>query len=412
MDVGAALREARLQAGLSREQVSNATKIQLAKIEALEANAFERLPEGIYLDGIVRAYAREVGVDGNALVAALPVLERRYVPPVESAPPEPPPAVPYTDPELYDEPELYIQEHGAPAFLAAAPPSRGVARFAVPLIALLIAIGVGAYLYQTSRPFPTAAERAVPAVSHDNAAIARERGDATVAAANPDSTESVTRAVSSSDAREESPPASSETTSPAEAVSRPSPPTAATSSTVPTSPAAATSSTEPASPAAHHDSRPLDRAPDVPVAPVAPAAVAAPVAAAPGESVAPAAPSASAAGHWTLNTRVETSSYRNFEGLELGYRLELIQDGNRISGQGVKTVENGQSLAGAAQTPIHVQGKIDGNRMTLTFSEQGTRRESDGKMILDLHEDGVLRGRFSSTAARSTGIVEARRPER
>jgi hypothetical protein len=32
-------------------------------------------------------------------------------------------------------------------------------------------------------------------------------------------------------------------------------------------------------------------------------------------------------------------------------------------------------------------------------------------MILDVHEDGVLRGRFSSNAARSTGTAEARRPE-
>ena len=68
MSVGEELRQARQQAGLSREQVSQSTKIQLAKLEALEQNAFERLPEGIYLDGIVRAYARTVHLDGDALV--------------------------------------------------------------------------------------------------------------------------------------------------------------------------------------------------------------------------------------------------------------------------------------------------------------------------------------------------------
>jgi hypothetical protein len=47
----------------------------------------------------------------------------------------------------------------------------------------------------------------------------------------------------------------------------------------------------------------------------------------------------------------------------------------------------------------------------LSFIESGSQRESAGKMILELHEDGVLRGRFSSDAARSTGTVEARRPE-
>ena len=48
--------------------MSQSTKIQVAKLEALERNAFERLPEGIYLDGIVRAYARTVGLDDEAMV--------------------------------------------------------------------------------------------------------------------------------------------------------------------------------------------------------------------------------------------------------------------------------------------------------------------------------------------------------
>jgi hypothetical protein len=38
------------------------------------------------------------------------------------------------------------------------------------------------------------------------------------------------------------------------------------------------------------------------------------------------------------------------------------------------------------------------------------RRTTDGMMILDVNDDGVLRGRFSSTAAQSVGLVEARRP--
>ena len=44
MDVGRELREARLRAGLSREQISQSTKIQLPKIEALEHNDFTQLP--------------------------------------------------------------------------------------------------------------------------------------------------------------------------------------------------------------------------------------------------------------------------------------------------------------------------------------------------------------------------------
>ena len=69
MTVGTVLKQAREQAGLSTEQVSERTKIQLYKIEALEEDDFSRLPEGIYLDGIIRAYSREVGINSEAMVA-------------------------------------------------------------------------------------------------------------------------------------------------------------------------------------------------------------------------------------------------------------------------------------------------------------------------------------------------------
>ena len=111
-----------------------------------------------------------------------------------------------------------------------------------------------------------------------------------------------------------------------------------------------------------------------------------------------------------MDTRVESSSYRDYQGLQLGYRLELHQDGSRVSGTGVKVLENGRKLGSASQTPILIQGTVDGERLTLTFSERGFRRTSGGKMILDVHDDGVLRGRFSSNAAQSAGIVQARRP--
>jgi hypothetical protein len=116
-------------------------------------------------------------------------------------------------------------------------------------------------------------------------------------------------------------------------------------------------------------------------------------------------------GVWTLDTRIESSSYRDYEGLQLGYHLELQQNGSRVTGTGVKRVENGRRLGSAAQTPILIQGTISGERLTLTFIERGLARSSAGKMILDVNDDGVLRGRFSSDAAQSVGIVEVRRPQ-
>ena len=65
MTVGTVLKQAREQTGLSAEQISERTKIQLYKIEALEEDDFSRLPEGIYLDGIIQAYSREVGINAG-----------------------------------------------------------------------------------------------------------------------------------------------------------------------------------------------------------------------------------------------------------------------------------------------------------------------------------------------------------
>ena len=79
MTVGSELKQARENAGLSPEQISERTKIQLYKIDSLENGTFELLPQGIYLDGIVRAYAQQVGVDPEPLVERVR-LERGKLP--------------------------------------------------------------------------------------------------------------------------------------------------------------------------------------------------------------------------------------------------------------------------------------------------------------------------------------------
>jgi cytoskeleton protein RodZ len=351
MDVGAALREARQRAGLSREALSQRTKIQLAKIEALEENAFERLPDGIYLDGLIRAYANEVGLDGSDLVMRLrrddAVGESADFADYEYADFIPPPATMPLPTNAAAEPPL-----AAPTLLGSPPPtptSRASRSGVALLLVLLASVGFGAFLYDRMRTAPPEVP-VEPAVSHEP--------DSTVGADATAATREVTPI-------------------PDEAVpaDRPS--------------------------AVEHHADP----PDGPSAPNAPTF--APDGATVGRPSAPSAPTL--AGPWTLSTRVDASSLAAYEGLELGYELHLQQAGTRISGEGVKTAENGRSLGRSAQTPILITGTLDGTRLTLSFTERGTQRASAGRMILDLHEDGVMRGRFSSDAARSTGHVEARR---
>ena len=112
-----------------------------------------------------------------------------------------------------------------------------------------------------------------------------------------------------------------------------------------------------------------------------------------------------------MATQVEPSSYPRFNGLRLGYRLDLRQKGNRVTGTGRKVSENGRKLATAGQTPIVVEGTIAGDRVRLQFTEAGRRRPSRGRFDLYVTEEGQIRGRFTSDAARSAGSVQARRED-
>src|SRR5438132_435226 len=83
MDIGGELRAARRGRKRSIEQIARITKISPALLRAIENNDFDRVPGGLFTRGYLRAYAREVGLDPEALV-------RRYRTEVECAVPETP----------------------------------------------------------------------------------------------------------------------------------------------------------------------------------------------------------------------------------------------------------------------------------------------------------------------------------
>lgn len=66
--IGAALREAREQRGLSLRQIAGTTKIAVRVLEGLERNDISRLPGGIFGRAFVRAYAQEVGLDAERII--------------------------------------------------------------------------------------------------------------------------------------------------------------------------------------------------------------------------------------------------------------------------------------------------------------------------------------------------------
>lgn len=67
--VGAALRAARESLGLAVEDIAQATRVRAAHIAAIEALDLEALPSRPFAIGFVRAYARALGLEPEAVVA-------------------------------------------------------------------------------------------------------------------------------------------------------------------------------------------------------------------------------------------------------------------------------------------------------------------------------------------------------
>jgi len=68
LDPAARLRQAREAKGMSHRQVADATKLSVRAIESLERDCLRELPEGIYRRSIVKAVAREVGLNPDQIL--------------------------------------------------------------------------------------------------------------------------------------------------------------------------------------------------------------------------------------------------------------------------------------------------------------------------------------------------------
>jgi cytoskeleton protein RodZ len=62
-EFGKELRSERVSRGIELEEISDSTKISSRYLAALEEDQFEQLPGGVFNKGIVRSYARVVGLD-------------------------------------------------------------------------------------------------------------------------------------------------------------------------------------------------------------------------------------------------------------------------------------------------------------------------------------------------------------
>jgi len=115
-------------------------------------------------------------------------------------------------------------------------------------------------------------------------------------------------------------------------------------------------------------------------------------------------------GKWNVVNRIQKTSYRSFQNMNIGFELTINQSGKSFTGEGRKVSENGRSLPAGSRTPIEVKGSIDGDRVEATFFEAGALRKSNGRFVWRLDQaSGGLNGTFVTTAAGSSGKSAARR---
>ena len=78
MGFGEGLRSAREERGIALDDISVATRVSLRNLSALESERFRELPGGVFNRGIVRSYARYVGLDEDATVTAFTAAMRQH----------------------------------------------------------------------------------------------------------------------------------------------------------------------------------------------------------------------------------------------------------------------------------------------------------------------------------------------
>jgi membrane peptidoglycan carboxypeptidase len=115
-------------------------------------------------------------------------------------------------------------------------------------------------------------------------------------------------------------------------------------------------------------------------------------------------------GWWQVTHRVESSLVPEYDGLRLGFRVFLRQEGNRISGEGEKWTEDGDRLPPSQRSSISLTGTIEGTRVRVRFTEHGSRRTSSGTINWTIRDGGSsLTGQFVSDAAQARGPSVAQR---
>ncbi len=77
-EIGAQLRQKRLEQSITLEKIAVHTMIRVQMLKAIEEGKLERLPEPVYIQGLLLRYANALGFDGRAISQDFPLHQKRF----------------------------------------------------------------------------------------------------------------------------------------------------------------------------------------------------------------------------------------------------------------------------------------------------------------------------------------------
>jgi hypothetical protein len=112
-------------------------------------------------------------------------------------------------------------------------------------------------------------------------------------------------------------------------------------------------------------------------------------------------------GSWKVTCHIQSSSLKRYIGKSTGYKIFFAQDGDQVSGQGEMWWIDDKEIPFKQHVPLTLSGKVDGDLIRLTYSQEGAIRTTVGEIVLKEMQDGRFEGTFAGTAADSKGIAVA-----
>jgi hypothetical protein len=120
--------------------------------------------------------------------------------------------------------------------------------------------------------------------------------------------------------------------------------------------------------------------------------------------------SADVSGTWAIDLTIQDSALSTLKGVTVRYFVTVQQDRLKLTGEGEKVCENGQSIDAQARTRLElIGGKVEGSSVTMAFRDHGKRRMTTGSLRLTANSADTMDGSFTWTAADSTGVTAAKK---